>query len=294
MRLALRLFLANDPLRLAGATAFFTTFALPFILIILAQLLRVFFDRHQINQQLFDNLSSIIGLESAQQLRITVRGFRGLGINWMAIAGGSVFMLFVSTTLFRVIKDSCNQIWMIRQKPRQGFAIAMGSRFRSLLVIIFTGILFVSGMLIESSQVFLGEAINHLLPGSGMFLKRLISTIVSLSIGVGWFAVVFRYIPDGRPQWRVALAGAVVTSILFNAAKLVLRLLLVESNLDTIFGKSGAIVLLLLFVFYTAMLLYYGAAFTRVWANSTGRPIQPLPHATIYRYADLPVMQKGE
>jgi membrane protein len=282
--ISLKLLVSNDPLRLAGATAFFATFALPFILIILVQVLSLIFNRREISHELFVRMSSILGEASMQQVVVTIRGFRGLVSSWWAITAGSLFMVFVATTLFRVIKNSFNQLWMIRVDPEQQFRVSVKSRFKSLLLILFTGLLFVTGVVLEALQVLFGKYIDEMIHGSGIFFNGILSFLISIFITALWFAVLFHYIPDGRSKWKVSFAGAFLTSILFALGKFVLKRLLVDSNIDQVFGRSGAFVLVLLFVFYSAMILYYGAAFTKVWGIYTKRPIKPMPHAEFYTY----------
>ncbi|HTN16031.1 MAG TPA: YhjD/YihY/BrkB family envelope integrity protein, partial [Chitinophagaceae bacterium] len=160
-KLAAQLLISNDPLRLAGATAFFATFALPFILIILVQVLSLLFNRKEISRELFVRMSAILGKPGMEQLVVTIRGFRGLVNGWVDIVAGSLFMMFVATTLFRVIKNSMNQLWMIRLRAEKKFRISMVSRLRSMVLILFTGVLFVSGGLLESLQLLFGRNINE-------------------------------------------------------------------------------------------------------------------------------------
>lgn len=286
--LSLRLLVSNDPLRLAGATAFFATFALPFILIILVQVLSLIFNRREISHEIFVRMSSILGEESMQGVVQTIRGFRGLVESWWAVAGGSLFMLFVATTLFRVIRNSFNQLWMIRVKPGHSFKLSLLSRFKSLLLILFTGVLFVTGVVLEALQVLFGNYIEDLVHGSGIFFNGILSFIISIFITTVWFTMLFHYIPDGKSKWKVSMSGALLTSVLFALGKFVLKRLLVDSNIDQVFGRSGAFVLVLLFVFYSAMIMYYGAAFTKIWGAYKGKPIRPLPHAEFYTYMRLP------
>jgi membrane protein len=282
--ISLQLLVSNDPLRLAGATAFFATFALPFILIILVQVLSLIFNRREISHELFVRMSSILGEAGMQQVVVTIRGFRGLVSSWWAITAGSLFMVFVATTLFRVIKNSFNQLWMIRVDPEQQFRISMWSRLKSLLLILFTGLLFVAGVVLEALQVLFGKYINEMIHGSGIFFNGILSFLISILITTLWFAVLFHFIPDGRSKWKVSFSGALLTSLLFAFGKFVLKRLLVDSNIDQVFGRSGAFVLVLLFVFYAAMILYYGAAFTKVWGIYIKQPIKPMPHAEFYTY----------
>jgi membrane protein len=291
--LSLKLLLSNDPLRLAGATAFFATFALPFILIILVQVLSLIFNRREISHEIFVRMSSILGEESMQSVVVTIRGFRGLVESWWAITAGSLFMVFVATTLFRVIRNSFNQLWMIRIDPEQEFKRSLQARVKSLLLILFTGVLFVTGVVLEALQVLFGKYINEIIHGSGIFFNGVLSFLISIFITTVWFTMLFHYIPDGKSKWKVSMSGALLTSLLFALGKFVLKRLLVDSNIDQVFGRSGAFVLVLLFVFYSAMIMYYGAAFTKVWGAYVKKPITPLPHAEFYTYMRLPEKNAG-
>lgn len=284
LRSALSLLISNDLLRLAGATAFFTTFALPFLLIILVQVLGLIFNKGEIRHDVFERMSSILGEESMRQVVVTIRGFSGLVESWWAIAAGSLFMLFVVTTLFHVIRNSINQLWMIRVKPGYELKRSLLDRLYSLLLVLVIAVLFAAGGVLEGLQVVLGNYINVLLPGFGIWLSGLLHYLIFVAITTVWFTLLFRYIPDGRPTWKVSLTGAFLTSILFSLGKLVLRTLLVDSHLEIVFGGSAPYVLVLLFVFYIAMILYYGAAFTICWARQNQLPIRLLPHAEFYMY----------
>jgi membrane protein len=285
--LSAKLLSSNDPLRLAGATAFFATFALPFILIILVQILSLIFNQREISQDIFIRISSILGKKGTIQLVTTIKGFRGLVDNRWDIALGSVFMLFVATTLFRVIKNSMNQLWMIRLKPEKRLRTSLAGRFRSVVLIIFTGILFVTGGLLESLQLLFGKNINEILPGNPLILSGFFSFLISIVITTIWFGMLLHFIPDGRPHWKVSASGALLTSLLFAIGKFVLNILLVKSNIDQIFGASGSFVLILLFVFYSSIILYFGAAFTKVWSEYVQLPIKLLPHAVFYNLTDI-------
>lgn len=286
LKLALQLLVNNDPLRLAASTAFFASFALPFILIILVQVLDIFFNRQTVSDALFERLSYVLGKQSIQQLVVTIRGFRGLVHSGWAIAAGSLFMVFVATTLFRVIRNSFNQLWMLRIVPEKKLRTSMTGRLQSLLLILFTGLLFVAGGVLESMQALFGTYINEVIPGSRIFFNGILSLLISISITTLWFTLLIHFIPDGQSTWKISFAGAFVTAILFAVGKFVLKKILIDSDIDKIFGPAGAFVLLLLFVFYTSMIMYYGVAFTKVWADWKNKPIKPLAHAKHYVWVD--------
>lgn len=272
----------NDPLRMAGATAFFTTFALPPILIILFQIFSLFLSGRQVGTEIREILSATLGNEGATQIRRTARGFRTLAQNWYIATGGFIFLLFVATTLFTVIKNSLNDIWNIKVKDKPGILFNLWLRTRSLAVILITGLLFMAGIFIDGFEVLAGEHIEKTWHGGGNFFKGALNEIVGVVIVTSWFIILFRFLADGRPTWKAAIAGGVLTGILYSTGKTLLSALIKNSNIATIYGASASIVLILLFVFYSAFLLYYGASFIKVYSEATGKQVQPRNKA--YRY----------
>ena len=172
---AFRLFQKNDPLRLAGATAFFANFALPPILLILIRIFGFFIDRKIMLNQLFDRLSSILEDSSIQQMREVLKNIRGIDHKWYATLISFVFFLFVATTLFAVIKNSMDQIWSIGLKENSSFVFQMKNRGRSMVIIMLAGILFFVGILTDSFQTFLAAYINAASPDFGNFLLSLLN-----------------------------------------------------------------------------------------------------------------------
>ncbi len=279
---AYKLLVKNDPLRLAGATAFFTTFALPPILILLIQLLSLIFRKRDIAIELVANLRGTVGDDSVKQVVEILKSFRGLAINLPIAIGGFIFLLFVATTLFKVIQSSLNQLWMVRKSGIKRFRMALLVRLKSTLVIVFTGILFTASLAAESLKVIFGNYLDYVLPGSGIYLNSALSTLLSVTIVWVWFTILFRYLPDGIPTWRVALVGGLLTSILYNAGVIFLRWMLSISNIGAVYGGSASLVLLLLFVFYASLIFYYGAAFTKIWGDHLEKPIRPVMNAELY------------
>ncbi len=270
---------------MAGATAFFTTFALPPILIILIEVMGLLFGQKMISASLFQGLAAIIHKESVTQIVETLQGMYSLAQNWFISVGGFIFLLFVATTLFMVIQRSLNQLWRIKAvKDRKIWAV-IRSRIQSLLVILVAGILFVPNLVGKSSHTLLANYLN-LSAGLSFYVDNSLTFIISTGIVTLWFVFVFRYLPDARPGWGVAFTGALLTSLLFNAGKLVLRWSFNNGKFHGVYGSSGSIILLLLFVFYSSLILYYGAAFTKIWGEYHQRPILPLPHAVQYKVAE--------
>ena len=281
LRAAFGEFKKNDPLRMAAATAFFTTFALPAILIILIQVFGLLMGRRTIGRQLLTGLSDILGTNAAQELRATLRNVRLLAQSWYIAVGGFIFLLFVSTTLFKVIRDSLNQLWDIRVKEGSGIKLQLRQRARSFVAILLAGVLFMG--------VLLAEGFISLLPAKVGFLIALLKQIISVMAATTWFGMLFKYLADGHSNWKVTLTGAFFTGLLFTLGKLILGVLLSYSNVKNIYTTSTSFVLLLLFVFYCSFMFYYGACFLKVWAEHKHQPVLPHRHALKYKFSPVEI-----
>lgn len=280
---------ANDVLRQAGATAFFTSFALPPIVMIIVRTLGLFLDKRTIGARIMAQLRTILGPDSTEAIIKAIRSFRELQHNSWVTAGLSIFLLFVATTLFKVIKNSINQIWKIRKKQNAGILYGLQARGLSVAVILLGGVLFLGVQLIDSGVQLLTRFFPDDYPAAALFLGKSFSQLIVLFLSAIWFFVLFTILPDGRPHWKVAATGAVITSVLFNIGKWVIQLLLQPGNVRNFYGASGALVLVLLFVFYSSIILYFGAAFIKIWGEHCGLPMRVKANAFRYRLEEISV-----
>ena len=151
----------NNPLRLAGATAFFTTFALPPLIIIQLQLFWLLGKKEELRGQMLNALAQIIGKEGTRQVQTIMRGMTGLAINPVAAIAGFTFLLFVATTLFKVIKDSIDELWDIKLADANGMKSQMISRVKSLYVILLAALLFIAGVFLDNVQEIIGHSVQN-------------------------------------------------------------------------------------------------------------------------------------
>lgn len=281
----------NDPLRMAGATAFFTTFALPPILIILFQLFSLFLSRKLVGSQMRVLLSSTLGEGGAEQIRATTRGFRMLATNWYIAIALFVFLIFVATTLFVVIKDTLNTIWKVKVKDRPGIAFGLKNRVRSFGAILLAGLLFLASIVMDSFEVFAGNSFDKIWPNGGHFFSGAMNEILGAIVVATWFTILFRFLANAHPSWKVSIVGGVLTGILFSAGKSLLAYIMRHSNLDNLYGASASIVLILLFVFYSSFILYFGACFIKVYAEEIKHPLKTARKAYRYHLAEIPAQE---
>ncbi|TKB99397.1 YihY/virulence factor BrkB family protein [Pedobacter cryotolerans] len=286
--MAFKLFQKNDPLRLAGATAFFANFALPPILLILIRLFGFFVDRKTLATRIFERLGNILDEGSTDQIRQTLLNIRGVDYNWMATIISFIFFIFVATTLFNVIKNSMEQIWQIGIKDKPGILFTLKLRGRSMIIILLAGILFFVGLVTDSIQAFIGAYINNASPTFGRIFLSILNQLLFVVIVTTWFTVLFRFLTNGRPSWKTAIRGGLLTGILFTIGKFILRIMLPLSNIGNIYGASGSIILIMLFVFYSSFIFYFGACFVKVLSDAGAKSIRTIKGAFLYELKEIP------
>jgi membrane protein len=153
-------------------------------------------------------------------------------------------------------------------------------RSKSVGIIFFTGLLFLLSTLSDTIISALDEFIGPALMNMDALFIVIVSKVVSFAFVTLWFAVLFRFLPDAKIQWSAIFVGAAVTTVLFTAGKYGLETFLINSNINNIFETSTSIVLILLYIFYSSMIIYFGAAFTKVYAEAFEAGIKTRKYAT--------------
>jgi membrane protein len=272
----------NDALILASSTAFFATFSLSPIIVILVNVLGVYFRSEEIRQQLFDKLQTTLGRQTTAEIEKIVNNFMAFEGNWWVTIVSFIFLLFVATTLLGIVRKSIHQLWHIRRKAAVKLKYNVKERLIGLGLLAFTGLLFIVSLMLDTSLAIFRDYLQEFIPGINPLFIRVANMLVSIAIVTAWFTMLFKILPEARLHWKVAFTGGVVTGLLFSLGKFILARLLIGSNLNTIFGASASIALLLLFIFYSAMIMYYGAAFTYSFGKAIDDPVRPGRYADEY------------
>ena len=156
-----------------------------------------------------------------------------------------------------------------------------------MVIILLAGMLFLIGFLTDSIQAFLGAYINNASPTLGRIFLSIFNQIAFIAIVTIWFTVLFRFLTNGRPTWITALRGGILTGILFTAGKYILRIMLPLSGIGNVYGTSGSIVLIMLFVFYSSFIFYFGACYVKVLSDARKTPIRPIKGAFNYEIKEI-------
>jgi len=288
LRRAGRELAANDPLRLGAATAFFTSFALPPILIILVQLLSSLYPSSLVRVMLLGKISNLVGASAAGLVAQIVMNVADPERSRLVTWAGFAFLVFVATTLFTIIQHSLNQLWQIRPQRGSGkLAQALQERLRSGGVLLATAGLTLLAFGADAALGLFAEIIKEFDNTVAFVAVRGLNAVVAWLILAAWFGVTFRTLSLAKVPWRAVTRGAALTALLISGGEVVLGRLLVARDLGPVYGPASSLVLVLLFVFYCAMIFYFGAAFTKVYAHRIGLDIRPKRSAVRYKLVNV-------
>ncbi len=255
--------------KMAAALAYYTAFAVAPLLLIAVAVAGLLFGREAAQGELVRQLASLIGQDGAELLQgLLQRAWRPrTGV--LATLLGVAALLLASSGVFAELQDSLNTVWKVRKKPGRGILGTVKDRFLSFSMVLGTGFLLLVSLILSSAL----EAVAPRLPSGGLW--RLLHDVLSLTVISLLFASIFKLLPDARTRWKDAWIGGGLTALLFTAGKLGIGLYLGRSTFGSAYGAAGSFVVFLLWVNYSAQILFLGAEFTKAWADRFGSPPRP-------------------
>ncbi|MEX2234888.1 MAG: YihY/virulence factor BrkB family protein [Cyclobacteriaceae bacterium] len=281
-RRALGLLKRNDPLILCSSTAFFATFSLSPIIILLVNLYSIYFTSEKIGYQMFQAVGSTFGAETAKDIESIVGNFMDMEGGWLITIASLIFFLFVATTLLTVVKKSIHKLWHIRRKPERHLRYYGWERGTAVLLIFCSGILLLLSILVDTGLAVSRDYLETVWPGAAIIAVQILKLVFSIVVISVWFTLIFRMLPEAHVKWEVAFVGGLLTSILYGIGEFILGKVLIHARLASIFGATTSLAVILLFIFYCSFILYFGAAFTHEYAIKTDQHISTSKYSTRY------------
>lgn len=260
--------------RLAAALAYYTIFSIPPLLIITIAIAGLVFGQEAAESRIIAQFSSLIGADSAEALQAMIANARHPGESVAAAIFGVIILLFGASGVFGQLQDALNTIWGVAPKPGQGILSMIKNRFFSFSMVLGLSFLLLVSLIISTALATVGEFVTALLPGLTI-LAQLLNLLISLSAVTVVFALIFKVVPDVEIAWSDVWIGAAVTAVLFVVGQFAIGLYLGNSDVTSTYGAAGALVVILLWVFYTAQIMFIGAEFTQVYADRYGKRIVP-------------------
>jgi membrane protein len=264
--------------RLAAAMAYYTIFSIAPLLIITVAIAGWFFDRNVAQDQLIAQFSGLIGQEGAEILQTMLESANKPANNLIASVVGIVTLMFGASGVFNAMQDALNTIWEVIPKPNRGLRGIIKDRTLSFSMVLVIGFLLLV-MLVVSTLL---SAITSYFSGNietTAIVMQVINFFVSFAITTIMFAMIFKIVPDVEIAWRNVWLGAVVTSILFSVGRFAIGTYLGNSSVTSAYGAAGSLVVILVWVYYSAQILFLGAEFTQVYTGMYSSRPAPMPNA---------------
>ena len=284
-------FIGDNVVKYSASLAYYTVLSLAPLLVIILTVTGFFFGKEVISGQLYFQLNKLVGHEAALQLQEIIKNVKLSGNNFFATTVSIIVLLVGSTGIFGEIQDSLNKIWGLRLKSKRVWWKVLLDRVISFSLIISLGFVLIVSLLLNALAAAISGRIADFLPGLGDSLLLIIDTGISLAITTVVFGAIFKILPDAKIKWRDVITGAFITSCLFLLGKYAIGYYLGQSNMGSVYGAAGSVIILMVWVYYSSAILYLGAVFTKVYATNFGKKIQPSEFSVWVKTEEVPVAE---
>ncbi|NJN68596.1 MAG: YihY/virulence factor BrkB family protein [Chloroflexaceae bacterium] len=264
--------------QLAAALAFYTIFSLAPVLVIGIAIVGLVYGEAAAQKEIIGEIEKVVGREGARGVQELIENSIRPSGNIIAIIVGALAMLLGSSWVFAEMKDALNMIWDV-PKPHRSVLQIIWNRIVGFFLTLSIGLLILLSIIIHTSLSSLYELVQGLLPGMHVAWEVLYF-LLALGVITLLFAMLFKVLPDAKIAWGDVWIGAAVTALLFDTGRLLISLYLMSRSFSTTYGAAGSLVVVLLWVYYSAQIFLFGAEFTHVYARRYGSQIVPKSRAT--------------
>jgi membrane protein len=252
--------------RLGAALAYYTVFALAPGLILIIALAGLVLGKEAAQGQIISQVQDLAGEAGAEAVRAAIESARNAGSSLVATALGIVTLLFGLWGVFGELQDALNTIWRVPATPGRGVVGVIKQRFWSFTMVVGIGFLLLVSLAASAWLAALGKFFSQLLPLHAVMMEAT-NALLSFVIITFMFAVIYKALPDVKLAWRNVWTGAAVTAVLFTIGKTLIGLYLGRSTVASVYGAAGSLIVILLWVYYSAQIVFFGAEFTKVYSR---------------------------
>jgi len=272
-------FLDDRALKLSASLSYYTIFSLAPLLLLMISLASIFFGRDAIQGQVFGEINGLIGNEAAAQIQDIIKNLELSGKTSMAIIIGGIALIIGASTVFIDIQDSINIIWKVKAKPKRGWIKILKDRLISSSLIVGLGFLLIVSLMVNGALLALSEWLKNYFPNITIIFFQILNLIISFIVITTLFGVIFKVLPDAKIAWKDVRSGAFFTACLFMLGRFLIGIYIDFTSAGSAYGAAGLLIVILIWVYYTAAILYFGAEFTKIYAEFSGARIEPADYA---------------
>ena len=280
-------FFSDSCSTMAAALSFYTFFSLPALLTLLIMLVGRVMDPTQVQKAIIAQVGALIGSAGSEQVgAIISHAKRGDGPASLATLLSILALAFGATTTFAQLQDALNKIWSVKPDPRRNqLRVFLAKRIFSFGIVVTVSFLLLVSLVLSTALAAAASRVTTLM-GTPPIVLQIATSTVGFVLITALFAVMYRYLPDARIAWRDVGAGALGSALLFVLGKTVIGMYLGGANPGSAYGAAGSLAVVLIWVYYTSMVLLFGAEFTELWAERFGRGVVPERGAIAYEEAE--------
>jgi len=279
-------FIDDNGMKHSASLAYYTIFSIAPLLILIISIADLIWGNDAATHKLYPQIAGYVGAKAALQIESILKSLQLSGKSTVAVVIGVIVLFLGASGIFLEIQDSLNIIWRVRAKPKRGWLKLIQNRFLSFSLIISLGFLMLATLVINLITNALSGWIEKFLPITVLLFKA-INLGVTFVIISALFAIIFKFLPDVKIRWKDVRSGAFFTAVLFMIGQYAINLYIQYTAKSSPYGAAGSILVILLWIYYTAVILYIGAEFTQVYAEAIGCKIEPADYAVSIKQTEV-------
>ena len=282
-------FIDDNVMKYGASLSYYTVFSLAPMLIIIIGICGLLFGKEAVQGQVYSEIKDLVGSDAALQIQDTIKNIHFTKDTPLATVTSVIILLIGGTGIFGEIQDSLNRIWGLKVKTKKTWWKLILSRLLSFSIIISLGFVLMVSLLLNALIAIVGNRLNNIFSGVGKVFIPVIDNLLTFFITTLLFAIIFKVLPDAKIKWKDVTIGAFITAILFTLGKIGIGLYLGQSNMATIYGAAGSVIIIMVWAYYSSVILYLGAEVTKVYATQYGGKIQPNDYSEWIITEQIPV-----
>jgi len=284
-------FIDDNVLKYSASLAYYTVFSLAPMLIIIISICGWLFGKEAVQGQMYGEIKDLVGSSAALQIQENIKNIHLTKDTPLATIFSIIVLVIGGTGIFGEIQDSLNRIWGLKVKTKKAWWKLILNRLLSFSLILSLGFVLIVSLVLTALIAIIGDRLNHILSGASKIFVPIIDNAISFIITALLFAIIFKVLPDAKIKWKDVSIGAIITAVLFTLGKIGIGYYLGRSNMATIYGAAGSVIIIMLWAYYSSVILYLGAEFTKVYANGHGSKIQPNDYSVWIKIEEIPVAE---
>ncbi|HWB95029.1 MAG TPA: YihY/virulence factor BrkB family protein [Puia sp.] len=265
----------DNGFKLAASLSYSMIFSIAPFVIVAISLAGIIWGEQAARGRIYHQIKDLVGVNPAQQIQDIIRNIQGSHHTMAGAIIGGVILIIGATGVFTEIQGSINYMWCILAKPKKGWLKFLMNRLLSFSLIVAFGFISMVSLVVNSLMDLLGDFLKQYFTHFTVYLFYAVNLVLALGAILLLFMIIFRILPDAIISWRDSFVGALFTAVLFMVGKLLIGLYLGNSRIGIIYGAAASIIIILTWVYYSSIILYYGAEFTKAYAEFSGRSVRP-------------------